>query len=144
MSEPIDKLTVCPKHGKIGVGAKVPLTISFQMGKHQRNYCFLCFIEFLDQHVERARILEKIDPEKQEEAGPPQPGEYYRHFKGNLYEIVAVSRHSEDKDLMLVTYRETHKIPAPQCWTRPLDMFMEKVEFEGKNIPRFRLYVPAD
>jgi hypothetical protein len=60
----------------------------------------------------------------------------YRHFKGGLYEVVGVVRHSETLEPM-VTYRhlddESHDV-----WVRPYAMFFEEVEYEGERVPRFR------
>ena len=39
-----------------------------------------------------------------EEAVQSIPAGRYRHFKGNLYEVLAIARHSED-DSPLVVYR---------------------------------------
>ena len=32
----------------------------------------------------------------------PAAGEFYRHFKGNLYQIIGVARHSETMEQMVV------------------------------------------
>ena len=59
----------------------------------------------------------------------PKPHEAYRHFKGNLYEIIAVGHHSETKEQMVVYYDLSGKnstIDNP-C-IRPLDMFMSEVD----------------
>ena len=32
----------------------------------------------------------------------PKPNEIYRHFKGNLYRIIAVATHSETREQMVV------------------------------------------
>lgn len=58
----------------------------------------------------------------------------YRHYKGNNYEVIGVARHSED-ETELVVYRPTYG--ARGLWVRPLDMFTETVEVDGKNVPRF-------
>jgi hypothetical protein len=62
-----------------------------------------------------------------------KPGRY-RHFKGGEYEVLAVATHSETHE-QLVVYR-------PLCnntgwWVRPLGMFVEMVEHEGRQVPRF-------
>lgn len=61
-------------------------------------------------------------------------GERYRHFKGNLYEIVTVGRHSETLE-ELVVYRALYG--AGDVWVRPLSMFTDLVEKDGKTMPRF-------
>jgi hypothetical protein len=58
----------------------------------------------------------------------------YSHFKGGKYEVIGVGRDSEDPTNELVVYRS----PATQeLWVRPLKMFLENVERDGYNGPRF-------
>lgn len=57
----------------------------------------------------------------------------YRHFKGGLYEVLGVARHSETQE-ELVIYRP---LGADQLWVRPLSMFTESIEHEGERVPRF-------
>ncbi len=64
-----------------------------------------------------------------------QPG-IYRHYKGKDYRVFFVANHSETQ--------EPHAVY--QClygdysyWIRPLSMFMETVEIDGKTLPRFEL-----
>jgi hypothetical protein len=63
----------------------------------------------------------------------PRSGRY-RHYKGNEYEVVGVARHSETMEEVVV-YRALYGEGG--LWVRPLAMFMEEVEVEGKRIPRF-------
>ncbi len=58
----------------------------------------------------------------------------YRHYKGNLYEVLGVARHSETEEY-LVVYRCLYGDFS--LWVRPLDMFLGKVVVEGREIPRF-------
>ena len=58
----------------------------------------------------------------------------YRHFKGNLYEVVATAKHSETQDDYVV-YRALYG--ERELWVRPLAMFIEQVERDGKTFPRF-------
>lgn len=62
-----------------------------------------------------------------------QPGRY-RHYKGRDYEVIGVARHSEDESL-LVVYRPLYGEQG--LWVRPLDMFTEVVEVEGRPVQRF-------
>ena len=60
----------------------------------------------------------------------------YRHYKGGEYEVVGVVRHSESLEPM-VLYRPIYN--ASGMWVRPLGMFLEPVEHDGKVQPRFSL-----
>lgn len=62
-----------------------------------------------------------------------QPG-IYRHFKGNEYEVIGVARHSETEEA-LVVYRPLYGDGG--LWVRPLAMFTETVDRDGKAVPRF-------
>ena len=58
----------------------------------------------------------------------------YRHYKGNEYIVIGVARHSET-DEELVVYRQDYGERG--LWVRPLAMFQETVEVNGKQVPRF-------
>jgi hypothetical protein len=62
------------------------------------------------------------------------PGRY-RHFKGGLYEVVGVARHSETQEEMVV-YRALYGEGG--LWVRPKRMFLETVVHEGAVTPRFQ------
>lgn len=64
----------------------------------------------------------------------PAPGRY-RHYKGGLYTVLGIARHSESGEWMVV-YRPEYGERA--MWVRPLTMFNEDVEVEGRRQPRFR------
>lgn len=59
----------------------------------------------------------------------------YRHYKGKEYEVVGVARHSETLE-ELVIYRALYG--NFDLWARPLAMFLEEVEVDGKKVPRFQ------
>ncbi|HAT1130492.1 DUF1653 domain-containing protein [Legionella pneumophila serogroup 1] len=60
----------------------------------------------------------------------------YRHYKGNLYEVIDVARHSESLEDMVV-YRALYG--DFELWVRPLKMFLEDIEINGEVQKRFKL-----
>ena len=62
-----------------------------------------------------------------------QLGEY-EHYKGIRCRVVGIAKHSETLE-ELVVYQ---KIENGEMWVRPLSMFVENVEVNGKTVPRFR------
>lgn len=58
----------------------------------------------------------------------------YRHYKGNLYEVIGVANHSETLEKMVV-YRALYG--ERELWVRPASMWNEIVTVEGKNVLRF-------
>lgn len=57
----------------------------------------------------------------------------YRHFKGTLYEVICVAKHTEgDYELAIYTERGSGKY-----WARPVGMFNETVIFNGQQVQRF-------
>jgi hypothetical protein len=61
----------------------------------------------------------------------------YQHYKGQIYQVFNVARHSETEE-QLVVYQCLYGDYS--MWVRPLSMFVETVELEdGQVIPRFKL-----
>ena len=58
----------------------------------------------------------------------------YRHFKGMEYEVIALAKHSETQE-ELVVYRALYG--EKQVWVRPASMWNETVERDGKSYKRF-------
>ena len=58
----------------------------------------------------------------------------YRHFKGGLYRVEGVARHSETLEEMVV-YRALYGEGG--LWVRPAAMWSETVAHEGVLQPRF-------
>ena len=69
-----------------------------------------------------------------EEAAETIPAGKYRHFKGSAYEVLAVARHSETEEPMVV-YRALYGDGG--VWVRPAEMWREEVTRNGKTFKRF-------
>ena len=54
-------------------------------------------------------------------------GKKYRHYKGNLYEIIALAKHSETLDEMII-YKS---LKDGAVWARPKSMWNEVVDEKG-------------
>lgn len=60
----------------------------------------------------------------------------YRHYKGGLYMMLGLARHSET-DETFVAYVPLGVQEGPRITVRPYNMFFEVVEVEGSQRPRF-------
>ena len=58
----------------------------------------------------------------------------YRHYKGEKYKVLAVAKHSETLEDMVV-YQAIYG--SGEIWVRPLSMFCQTVESGGQLVPRF-------
>lgn len=66
-----------------------------------------------------------------------EPGQRYRHFKGDLYEVITTALHSENY-CPLVVYKN---LSTGVVYARPYDLFCGKKELESQNriVNRFEL-----
>lgn len=62
----------------------------------------------------------------------------YKHYKGKYYEVLDVARHSETLEYFVV-YKTLYG--DFDTWIRPLEMFTETVEVDGKLVKRFELEI---
>ena len=63
-----------------------------------------------------------------------KPGQIYQHFKGNKYKVIAIARHSETLEDLII-YQNIEK---GDIWARPIRMFLDKKEVDGKIVNRFK------
>jgi hypothetical protein len=63
----------------------------------------------------------------------------YQHYKGGLYTVIDMAKHSENLEDMVVYRSELHGT----LWVRPASMFFEEVEKDGQKVLRFRPVVDA-
>lgn len=62
-----------------------------------------------------------------------KPGRY-RHYKGNEYIVIGIALHSETEE-ELVVYQPDYG--ERRLWVRPKSMFLEQVNVNGEEVPRF-------
>ena len=64
----------------------------------------------------------------------------YQHFKGNYYQVLHLAKHSESNE-WLVIYKPLYRNENGEdlgVWARPLAMFDETIERDGKTMKRFQ------
>jgi len=64
-----------------------------------------------------------------------QVGSTYTHYKGGKYRILALAKHSETLEDMVV-YQDV--LDTNKIWVRPLKMLFEEITVHNKKIPRFK------
>jgi hypothetical protein len=60
----------------------------------------------------------------------------YKHYKGHIYEVIGIARHSETEE-ELVVYKATYQKEGENLWVRPKAMFMESLSIGGCEVKRF-------
>ncbi len=65
----------------------------------------------------------------------------YQHFKGNFYDVIDIALHSETQDEQVI-YRALYGEKG--LWVRPLQMFDEVIERDGKTLKRFTYIETSD
>ncbi|KKS99216.1 MAG: hypothetical protein UW07_C0008G0002 [Candidatus Nomurabacteria bacterium GW2011_GWF2_43_8] len=62
----------------------------------------------------------------------------YKHFKGDVMEVIGTGLHSETLEEFVVYKHLTGEHAGEtNYWVRPIKMFLEEVEKDGKKMPRF-------
>jgi len=64
-------------------------------------------------------------------------GKYQHYRTKNFYKVLGVAKHSETLE-DLVVYECLYDNPKSKIWVRPIGMFLEDVEIDGKLVPRFK------
>ncbi len=64
-------------------------------------------------------------------------GGLYQHYKGKNYLVINLAKHSETLEWM-VYYQCLYENQEASFWVRPLRMFLENIEIEGKIVARFK------
>ena len=62
-------------------------------------------------------------------------GKIYKHYKGNVYKIIALAKHSENLEDMIVY----ESVSDGKTWVRPKRMWNEIVDVNGCKSFRFTL-----
>ncbi|MCK5353799.1 MAG: DUF1653 domain-containing protein, partial [Methyloprofundus sp.] len=62
------------------------------------------------------------------------PKGIYKHFKGHVYKVIGIAKHSEtlEEQVVYVSISDSTDI-----WVRPANMFLDMVERDGKQFQRF-------
>lgn len=61
-------------------------------------------------------------------------GSIYQHYKGNKYRVLALAKHTENLE-DLVVYQALYE--DNKVWCRPVSMWNDYIEINGKIIKRF-------
>ena len=64
----------------------------------------------------------------------------YQHYKGGQVKVMYIANHSETLEKLVIyeALYECRTYGKGSIWARPLTMFKESVEVDGKSMPRFK------
>lgn len=68
----------------------------------------------------------------------PKLNEIYKHYKGDLYQVIGLAIHSND-DIWMVVYRSMYENADAEMFTRPLDEWYSEIKWNGELLQRFTL-----
>jgi len=57
----------------------------------------------------------------------------YRHYKGGIYDVICEARLESDPAVIMIVYQGEDG----SIWTRPREIFFERVQHEGSTVQRF-------
>jgi len=85
------------------------------------------------KHADLTRKAQELLAGENRNTNPIKLG-VYRHYKGNKYEVVGFARHSETLEDMVI-YQALYG--DGETWVRPLYIWSESVDIDGKAVKRF-------
>ena len=68
-----------------------------------------------------------INPRWQQFMQKIEIGKTYKHYKGNIYKIIALAKHSENLEDMIVY----QAVKDGKTWVRPATMWNDKIDKNG-------------
>jgi hypothetical protein len=77
-----------------------------------------------------------LDRQLREAAEAVQVGGRYQHYKGDFYRVVALAFEEASMEIIVVYQADYGRRIT---FTRPLAVWDESVQWQGEQIPRFRL-----
>lgn len=75
-------------------------------------------------------------PEFSKQASSIPIGSIWEHYKKKHYQIIAIARHSETLEELIV-YQGLYG--SKEVWVRPVKMFLETIDMEGNPTARFTI-----
>ncbi len=69
----------------------------------------------------------------------------YQHYKGNKYKVIALGRHSETHEEMVIyqALYNSEEFGNNAVWVRPLSMWEDIKDLDGKKVKRFTFIAAA-
>ena len=94
--------------------------------------------EYPDNGKEETADDNVIDNDDNEIKPLPEIGAkgLYRHFKGGIYEFICIAKDTETSEEFVI-YKEAGT--EGRVWSRPVSIFYQYVDVDGKQTPRFEL-----